>query len=53
MEDNKVFQCSSLECRLIIESLCTEQTRMIKENAEAYKSEKWTMLEQLKIKFKE
>lgn len=41
------------ERTLLIESLCNEQSLMLKNNPEAYASERWVMLENLKVRFKE
>lgn len=41
------------EKRLLIESICTEQTNMIVEDHTQYESEKYHKLEELKIKIKD
>lgn len=52
VEDNAYF-LTEAERILLIESLCNEQSWMLKNNPEAYASERWVMLENLKVRFKE
>ena len=52
VEDNALF-LTKAEKVLLIESLCNEQSLMLKNNPEAYASERWMMLENLKVRFKE
>lgn len=52
VEDNAYF-LTKAERTLLIESLCNEQSTMLKNNSEAYASERWVMLENLKVRFKE
>lgn len=52
VEDNAYF-LTKVERILLIESLCNEQSLMLKNNPEAYASERWMMLENLKVRFKE
>lgn len=52
VEDNALF-LTRAERVLLIELICNEQPLMLKNNPEAYTSERWVMLENLKVKFKE
>ena len=52
IEDNAYF-FTEAEKTVIIESLCDEQSLMLKNNPESYASERWVMLENLKVRFKE
>ena len=52
VEDNAYF-LTKVERTLLIEALCNEQSLMLKNNPEAYASERWMMLENLKVRFKE
>lgn len=52
VEDNALF-LTKAERVLLIELICNEQSSMLKNNPEAYASERWMMLENLKVRFKE
>lgn len=52
VENNDYF-LTEAEKVLLIELICNEQSLMIRNNSEAYTSERWVVLENLKVKFKE
>lgn len=51
MRKNKRF-ISKENKQLLIELICTEQTKMIVEDSSKYESEKYIRLEKLKVKIK-
>jgi hypothetical protein len=54
-EPQTISECIELtagERRLLVEALCTEQTVTIQNNPEAFSSERWMLMESLKIKLR-
>lgn len=50
--ESNTYNLSKTEKNLLIEAMCTEQSQMLKSNSEAYASERYRMLENLKVKLK-
>lgn len=50
--ESNTYNLSKAEKNLLIEAMCTEQSHMLKSNPEAYASERYHMLENLKVKLK-